>query len=39
MAYKGSQFYDDEQLLNKYLERRRWNENANDTIEKPVSWT
>lgn len=36
MAYKGSQFYDDEQLLNKYLERRRWNENANDTIEKPV---
>ncbi|MDR9856477.1 class I SAM-dependent methyltransferase [Paenibacillus sp. VCA1] len=36
MVYKGSQFYDDEQLLTKYLERRRWDENANDTIEKPV---
>ncbi|MFC5701935.1 class I SAM-dependent DNA methyltransferase [Cohnella faecalis] len=36
MSYKGYQFYDDDQNFQKYLERRNWAENANDTIEKPI---
>nr|WP_280521177.1 class I SAM-dependent methyltransferase [Paenibacillus mangrovi] len=28
--------YDDELFFNRYQERRRWSENANDTIEKPI---
>jgi len=36
MDYKGFQFYEDEHVLNRYLERRQWDENANDTIEKPI---
>lgn len=34
--YRGSQFYDEEHTFKNYLERRNWNENANDTIEKPI---
>ncbi|CAM2905992.1 class I SAM-dependent methyltransferase [Paenibacillus sediminis] len=33
---RGSQFYDQEHVFNNYMERRKWNENANDTIEKPI---
>jgi SAM-dependent methyltransferase len=36
MSYRGSHFYDEEQNFKNYLERRNWNENANDTIEKPI---
>lgn len=32
----GSHFYDQNQNFKNYLERRSWNENANDTIEKPI---
>lgn len=34
--YRGSQFYDEEHTFKNYMERRNWNENANDTIEKPI---
>ncbi|MNI95747.1 hypothetical protein D3C73_1540660 [compost metagenome] len=37
MSYKGSDFYDNDVNLEKYIERRKWQENANDTLEKPVS--
>lgn len=33
MADRGSQFYDNQEHFRKYLERRIWDENANDTIE------
>jgi SAM-dependent methyltransferase len=36
MEYRGSQFYDDDLSFGRYLERRKWNENANDTIERPI---
>jgi SAM-dependent methyltransferase len=36
MSYKGSDFYDNDDNLEKYIERRQWEENANDTLEKPV---
>ncbi|MBH5316845.1 class I SAM-dependent methyltransferase [Paenibacillus sp. GSMTC-2017] len=36
MSYNGFQFYDNETNFEKYMERRAWKENANDTLEKPV---
>ncbi|WP_342571413.1 methyltransferase domain-containing protein [Paenibacillus sp. FSL R5-0749] len=36
MKNRGSDFYDDEANFEKYMERRKWQENANDTLEKPV---
>ncbi|MEO2210256.1 class I SAM-dependent methyltransferase [Paenibacillus amylolyticus] len=36
MKDRGSDFYDDEANFEKYMERRKWQENANDTLEKPV---
>jgi len=36
MKARGSDFYDDEANFEKYMERRKWQENANDTLEKPV---
>lgn len=36
MHYNGSEFYDNETNFAKYMERRQWQENANDTLEKPV---
>ncbi|MEK4529542.1 class I SAM-dependent methyltransferase [Paenibacillus sp. BGI2013] len=36
MKDRGSDFYDDEANFEKYMERRQWQENANDTLEKPV---
>ncbi|NMI04282.1 class I SAM-dependent methyltransferase [Paenibacillus sp. SZ31] len=36
MKGRGSDFYDDEANFEKYMERRKWQENANDTLEKPV---
>lgn len=36
MAYRGSQHYDKEDFLKSYLELRKWTENANDTLEKPI---
>lgn len=35
-SYRGSDHYDQEAFLDRYLQRRSWNENANDTLEKPV---
>ncbi|MFK0525158.1 class I SAM-dependent DNA methyltransferase [Paenibacillus illinoisensis] len=32
----GSDFYDNNANFEKYMERRQWQENANDTLEKPV---
>nr|WP_261779989.1 class I SAM-dependent methyltransferase [Paenibacillus xylanexedens] len=32
----GSDFYDNNANFAKYMERRQWQENANDTLEKPV---
>lgn len=34
--YNGSEFYDNESNFVNYQKRREWNENANDTIEKPI---
>lgn len=36
MRHSGSQFYDQEEVFRNYQQRRSWNENANDTIEKPI---
>lgn len=36
MKGRGSDFYDNEANFEKYMERRKWQENANDTLEKPV---
>ncbi|MFE9275751.1 class I SAM-dependent methyltransferase [Paenibacillus glucanolyticus] len=36
MSYRGSEFYDNESNFEKYMLRRQWQENANDTLEKPV---
>jgi len=36
MSERGSDFYEDEANFEKYMERRQWQENANDTLEKPV---
>lgn len=38
MSYHGSDFYDNDKNFEKYMERRQWQENANDTLEKPVIW-
>lgn len=36
MSTTGSDFYDNNTNFEKYMERRQWQENANDTLEKPV---
>lgn len=36
MNYNGYDFYDNDANFKKYMERRQWQENANDTLEKPV---
>ncbi|MET3939270.1 SAM-dependent methyltransferase [Paenibacillus sp. PvP094] len=36
MSEHGSDFYDNNANFEKYMERRQWQENANDTLEKPV---
>lgn len=36
MKDRGSDFYENEANFEKYMERRKWQENANDTLEKPV---
>ncbi|SEK42421.1 Methyltransferase domain-containing protein [Paenibacillus sp. OK003] len=36
MSERGSDFYEDGANFEKYMERRQWQENANDTLEKPV---
>ncbi|MEC0240342.1 methyltransferase domain-containing protein [Paenibacillus dokdonensis] len=36
MEHRGSEFYDDALIFKKYLDRRSWTENANDTLEKPI---
>lgn len=36
MQGRGSDFYDNDANFEKYMERRKWQENANDTLEKPV---
>ncbi|TFE19351.1 hypothetical protein [Cohnella luojiensis] len=36
MDYRGSQFYGEDHNFKNYLERRKWSENANDSIEKPI---
>ncbi|WP_134685792.1 class I SAM-dependent methyltransferase [Brevibacillus migulae] len=36
MKYCGSQFYDNDENFQSYQERRSQQENANDTLEKPV---
>lgn len=36
MGNRGSDFYDNVDQFEKYMERRQWQENANDTLEKPV---
>lgn len=36
MNYRGSDFYDNDANFSNYMERRRGQENANDTLEKPV---
>lgn len=33
---RGSDYYDQDGFLERYLQRRSWNENANDTLEKPI---
>lgn len=38
MSYHGSDFYDDNSNFELYMQRRQWQENANDTLEKPVIW-
>lgn len=35
-SYRGSDQYDEKAFLDNYLQRRNWNENANDTLEKPI---
>lgn len=36
MSYNGSHFYDNDANFTNYMERRKWGENANDTLEKPI---
>ncbi|CAM3280734.1 class I SAM-dependent methyltransferase [Brevibacillus invocatus] len=36
MEYRGSDFYDNPDHFERYMERRKAEENANDTLEKPV---
>jgi len=36
MRYHGSEFYDNDANFERYMQRRQWQENANDTLEKPV---
>lgn len=36
MKNTGPEFYDNEENFKSYLQRREWNENVNDTIEKPI---
>lgn len=36
MVYRGSDFYDNPDQFERYMERRKAEENANDTLEKPV---
>ncbi|HZG17516.1 MAG TPA: class I SAM-dependent methyltransferase [Candidatus Bathyarchaeia archaeon] len=36
MKYYGSQFYDNDENFKSYQERRSHQENANDTLEKPI---
>lgn len=36
MHYRGSEFYDNDSNFKNYMERRNRQENANDTLEKPV---
>jgi len=36
MSYRGSDFYDRDENFARYMERRQAEENANDTLEKPV---
>ncbi|USG64808.1 methyltransferase domain-containing protein [Brevibacillus ruminantium] len=38
MRYNGSEFYDDDNNFEQYMERRKRPENANDTLEKPIIW-
>lgn len=38
MSYRGSEFYDNNSNFENYMQRRKWQENANDTLEKPVIW-
>lgn len=36
MRNHGTDFYDNDANFEKYMQRRQWQENANDTLEKPV---
>ncbi|MCG7407338.1 methyltransferase domain-containing protein [Paenibacillus sp. ACRRX] len=36
MTQRGYEFYDNQQTFDNYIERRSWNDNVNDTIEKPI---
>lgn len=38
MSYNGSDFYDNDTNFKNYMQRRQGQENANDTLEKPVIW-
>ncbi|MGE7825714.1 class I SAM-dependent methyltransferase [Paenibacillus sp. NPDC093718] len=38
MSYNGSDFYDNNTNFENYMQRRQGQENANDTLEKPVIW-
>ena len=38
MSYNGSDFYDNHSNFENYMQRRQGQENANDTLEKPVIW-
>ncbi|MBU5348048.1 class I SAM-dependent methyltransferase [Paenibacillus lautus] len=38
MSYNGSDFYDNDTNFENYMQRRQGQENANDTLEKPVIW-
>ena len=38
MSYNGSDFYDNHSNFENYMRRRQGQENANDTLEKPVIW-
>jgi len=36
MKYRGSEFYENQTNFKRYMDRRKREENANDTLEKPV---
>lgn len=38
MSYNGSDFYDNDTNFENYMQRRQGQENANDTLEKPIIW-